>query len=443
MVNFPGAMVSAMVTDPLSAFRRFGFGRRGAEAIPEDVRKWLLSQLEAPDPLLSEKGPSILDAVLVQRRYDEARKAGGSPSYGQADFFGDEMTAALQHAVATDLPFRERLVWFWSNHFTASARAGGWNFGFAGTYIHEAIRPHVTGRFADMVKAVMRHPAMLIYLANDTSVGPHSPLGLKQQRGLNENLARECLELHTMGVHGGYTQQDVTVFAAVLTGRSMQYDGDAPGFVFKADMHEPGPKTLIGHTFPEGFEGSESVLDFLATHPATHRHIATQLVQHFVADTPPEYCVARVAAELDRTHGDLRQAMTAIVDMPDAWRPLTKFRAPADYVVAVLRAVDLPPLPKTLNFAATQDLGQPFMDPLLPNGWPDTADDWLSGEPLLKRADWAMTQASRPGAPTSDSVAAATLGGLCSQSTRTAIKACPNPAEALATLFASPEFMRR
>jgi uncharacterized protein (DUF1800 family) len=443
MAGRTDARPAVMMTDPLNAFRRFGFGRRGAEPVPEDVRKWLLSQLEAPDPLLSETGPSILNAVLVERRWDDARKAGLSPTYGQANIFGDEMTAALQHASTTDLSFRERLVWWWSNHFTASARAGGFNFGFAGSYIREAIRPHVTGHFTDMVKAVMRHPAMLIYLANDTSMGPNSPTGLKQRRGLNENLARECLELHTMGVYGGYTQQDVTSFAAVLTGRSMQFDGDTPGFVFKVDMHEPGPKTLIGHTFPEGFEGSEAALDFIATHPATHRHIATQLVQHFVADTPPEHCVARVAAELDRTQGDLKQAMAVIVDMPEAWQPLTKFRAPADYVVAVLRALDLPPLPETLNFAATQDLGQPFMDPLLPNGWPDTADDWLSGESLLKRADWAMTQASRPGAPTADSIVAATLGDLCSQFTRTAIKACPNPAEALATLFASPEFMRR
>jgi uncharacterized protein (DUF1800 family) len=436
-------MIIAMANDPLNAFRRFGFGRRGSEPVPENVPNWLLSQLEAPDPILSEQGPTIPNAISVQNRYDEARKAGGSPIYGMANLFGDEMTAVIQHAATTDLPVRERLVWFWSNHFTASARAGGWNFGFAGAYIREAIRPHVTGRFTDMVKAVMRHPAMLVYLANDSSVGPNSPIGLKQHRGLNENLARECLELHTIGVHGGYTQRDVTVFAAVLTGRTVTYDGDTPGFVFKADMHEPGPKTFLGHSFPEGLEGSEAALEFVAAQPATHRHIATQLVQHFVADAPPDHCVAAVAAELDRTHGDLKQAMIVIGGMPEAWQPLTKFRAPGEYVVAVLRALDLPPEPGTLVFSATQDLGQPFMGPLLPNGWPDTIDGWLSGEALLKRADWAMTQASRSGAPTAEAVATATLGDLCSAPTRAAINACPTPAEALATLFASPEFMRR
>ena len=359
-----------------------------------------------------------------------------------SNLFDDEMTALLMHAATTNLPVRERLVWFWSNHFTVSGRAGNWVFGFAGPYIRDAIRPHVTGRFADMLKAVMQHPAMLTYLDNELSEGPDSPEGLKKHAGINENLARECLELHTLGVDGGYSQADVTAFAAILTGRSYTTDGDNPGYVFKADAHEPGPKHFMGHEFPAGFAGSEAALDFIANHPATHRHIASQLVQHFVADAPPPACVARVAAVLGDSGGDLRQAMLAIIDMPEAWQPLTKFRAPAEYIVAVLRALDLPPEPRGL-YAATKDLGQPFMSPVLPNGWPDTADDWLSGEPLLKRADWAMTQASRPGAPTAQAVADATLGDLCSQTTRAAIKACANPAEALATLFASPEFMRR
>jgi len=362
---------------------------------------------------------------------------------GYATLYQDDMEAALQHAATTDLPFRERLVWFWCNHFTVSGRAGNMVFGFSGPYMRDAIRPHVTGRFADMLKAVMTHPAMLYYLDNQISDGPGSPLGLKQHRGLNENLARECLELHTLGVHGGYTQADVTALAAILTGRTVNMDGDNPGFVFRADAHQPGPKRFMGREYPEGLAGSEAALDWIAAHPATHRHLATQLVQSFVADVPPPHCVDRVAAVLDDTGGDLKQAMLAIIDMPEAAQPLTKFRAPAEYVVAVLRALDLSPLPEGRLFYATKDLGQPFMCPLLPNGWPDTADAWLSGESLLKRADWAMTQASRPGAPPVDGVVEATLGDLCSQSTRAAIKACPNPAEALATLFASPEFMRR
>jgi uncharacterized protein (DUF1800 family) len=268
--------------------------------------------------------------------------------------FVDDMEAALRHAVVTDLPVRERLVWFWANHFTASARAGGYVFGLNGAYIAEAIRPHVTGRFADLLKAVMRHPAMLYYLDNWLSYGPDSVMGKRLHRGINENLARECLELHTLGVDSGYTQQDVTTFALILTGRGIDMDAPDPGFVFRADVHPPGPKTFLGRTFPEGFDGSEAALDFMADHPATHRHIATQLVQHYVDDTPPPACVARVEAVLRETHGDLKQAMLTIIDMPEAWQPLTKFRAPADYVVAVLRALELPEQPGQPIFAATK-----------------------------------------------------------------------------------------
>jgi uncharacterized protein (DUF1800 family) len=432
-----------MQYDASQAARRFGLGWRAGEPAAADARGWLAAQLDAPDPMLSGPGPSTANGILVARRFEAARKAGQNPQYGMANLFGDEMAAALQNATATDLPFREHLVWFWSNHFTVSARAGNYTFGLAGAYVREAIRPHVTGRLSDMVKAVMRHPGMLTYLDNQLSAGPDSPDGMKYHKGINENLARECLELHTLGVHGGYTQHDVTAFAAILTGRTVNFDGDSPGFVFKADLHEPGSQTFMGQTFPEGFEGSEAALDFIATHPATYRHIATQLVQHFIADAPPSHCVDSVVAVLTDTKGDLKQATMAIVDTPEAWAPLTKLRSPAEYVVAVLRAVNLPPEPGGRVFYATVDLGQPFMGPLLPNGWPDTAPDWVSGEGLLKRADWAMIQASRPGAPTADAVADATLGDLCSPSTRAAIRACPTQSEALATLFASPEFMRR
>jgi uncharacterized protein (DUF1800 family) len=403
----------------------------------------LRSQLDAADPVLSQPGPSIANAALVLRQYESARRSGAPLPPGFADLFANDMTSALRYAVSTNLPFRERLVWFWSNHFTVSARAGNWVFALAGPYLHDAIRPHVTGRFADLLKAVMRHPGMLTYLDNEISDGPDSPLGVKQRRGLNENLARECLELHTLGVDSGYTQADVTAFAAILTGRSTELRGDDPGFVFKAEAHEPGSKHFMGREFPEGFAGSEAALDFIAAHPATHRHLATQLVQHFVADIPPPACVDRVATVLANTDGDLKQAILTIIDMPEAWQPLTKFRAPAEYVVAVLRAIDLPLEPGSQILTATADLGQPFMAPILPNGWPDAASDWLSGEALLKRADWAVTQASRLGAPTADAVTDATIGDLCSASTRAAIKACGTPAEALATLFASPEFLRR
>lgn len=451
-------MVFLMSDAALHALRRFGFGRRGMEPLPDQPRDWLVAQLTASDPWLDAPQFSTANGILVGRGYDDAqkanaqkadvqkadaRKAGAHADYGLADVYGDEVSMLLRHASVTGLPVRERLVWFWSNHFSVSARAGGWVFGLIGAYVQEAIRPHVTGRFVDLLKAVMRHPAMLIYLDNSISVGPHSQVGRVSQSGINENLARECLELHTLGVHGGYSQHDVAVFAKILTGRGVDLDSDTPGYVFRPDRHEPGAKMFLNHRIEEGLAGSEAALDIIASHPATLNHVATKLVRHFVADDPPPNCVARVARVLAETDGDLSQAMLAIFDMPEAWLPFTKFRAPAEYMVAVQRALNLPlSLGQQLR-AATYDLGQHFMAAPLPNGWPDTAADWVSGDGILRRADWAMTMAAREGAPPPAIVALATLGRACSTATQAAMARCPNPPEALATLLVSPEFLRR
>jgi uncharacterized protein (DUF1800 family) len=431
-----------MYRDGMHAFRRFGFGRRGQEPVPADARAWVVSQLDANDPVLGRPGPTIACMDEVLRNYTAAMKSGTSAP-GFADLFVDDAVALLNQAVSSDLPLRERLVWFWTNHFTVSARAGNWCFGLIGPYIRDAIRPNVCGRFADLFKAVMRHPGMLYYLDNYISTGPNSPVGLAHHSGLNENLARECLELHTLGVDSGYTQTDVTTLAAILTGRTIDLDGDPPGFRFRADMHEPGPKSFMSRVFPEGYDGSEAALEFIANHPATRHHIATQLVGYFVADLPSADCIQRVEDVLNATGGDLRAAMLTIADVDEAWQPLTKFRAPAEYVVSVLRALSLPPLPKRTIYDATVALGQPFLTASMPNGWPDTTEAWADGELILERAQWAMKQASQAGELDPATVADVTLGDLCSGRTRAAMAACPNKTEALATLLASPEFMRR
>ena len=432
-----------MTSRSLHAMRRFGFGRRGNEPLPDDEKAWLRAQLDAADPLLARPGPSTANAILVGRNEAAAAKNGTVPPTYIGKLFRDEMTALLRTAVATDLPLRERLVWFWSNHFSVSGRAGALTLALIGAYIQEAIRPHVTGRLQDMVKAVMRHPAMLFYLDEDSSVGPGSRFGREHHLGLNENLARESLELHTLGVDAGYTQADVTAFAALLSGRTVNQDGESPDFAFRIELHEPAPKPFIGQVFPPGFAGSEAAVEWIANHPATRHHVATQLVRHFVADDPPADYVAKVVDCLNATGGDLKQAMLAIIDMPQAWSELTKFQAPAEYVIAVQRALDLPPEPDWRLYDAVSDLGQPVMGALLPNGWPDTEADWISGEALLKRADWAVTQGQRPGVPGADAIAAAALGDMCSQSTLDTVRRCPNPAEAIAMVFASPEFVRR
>jgi uncharacterized protein (DUF1800 family) len=347
--------------------------------------------------------------------------------------------------IGSEQPFRERLVMFWANHFTVSARAGGGVLALIGAYVQEAIRPHVIGRFQDMLRAVLHHPGMLHYLDNTDSVGPNSKVGLATGKGLNENLARECLELHTLGANSGYTQQDVTSFARILTGWSFERAEEPKGFVFRADTHEPGQKILMGETFPEGYPGGEAALTWLANHPATFRRLAEQLVRHFVADIPDPRDVSLIASVLSESKGDLKSAALAVTRLPGAWVPLSKLRTPIDYVLAVYRALDFVPGnagDQDKATWATDYLGQPFEGALLPNGWSDIATDWVEGVELVRRADWAFTMAGMPKSPDPDAVIAA-YGPLFSMETIECARGAGSRLEALALLLASPEFMRR
>ena len=248
-----------------------------------------------------------------------------------------ERTAMATAMVIAEDPFRERLVWFWANHFTVSARQGQVR-AILGNYVRDAIRPNVTTRFADMLMAVMTHPAMLMYLDNEGSIGPNSKAALnikpgQPRRGLNENLARECLELHTVSPAAGYTQADVTAAAAVLTGWMVDRGAAAPAFVFRPNAHEPGEMRVLGQTFPAGMQGGVAMLTWLGTHPATYAHIARKLVAHFAADAPPPAAVARMVRVLTDTRGDLRAASAELVAMPACWTG-AKLRPPMDYLVA-------------------------------------------------------------------------------------------------------------
>ena len=286
---------------------------------------------------------------------------------------------------------------------------------------------------------------MLYYLDNAKSVGPNSQVGLASGGGLNENLARECLELHTAGVSSGYTQQDVTGFARILTGWSVGRDGEPKGFIFRPEAHEPGAKTFMGHSYPAGYEGGLAALHWLARHPATYRRIAEQLVSHFIADAPNQHDVQSIATVLTDTMGDLKAATLAVVNLPSAWKPLSKFRSPIDYIVAVYRALDFVPTSdedKAKACGATEYLGQPFQSALLPNGWSDKASDWVGGEELVRRADWAFEMAGRPNAPDPTAIIAA-YGPLLSANTIERAQGAGSRQESLALLLASPEFMRR
>ena len=426
------------------AMIRFGLGRSASEPIPTDPLASLEAQVRSPDPAQFAGLPSCAQAlavfrnVLLERRADPNARPKDVQLLTHAD-------AAMQlaNAVDTAAGFRERLVWFWTNHFTVSLRKGNEILVTVGPFVREAIRPNVTGRFVDMLFAVMRHPAMLVYLDNATSFGPNSFAGQRQNSGLNENLARECLELHTVSTAAGYTQKDVTEFAKILTGWSVQRQSEPMGFLFRPKAHEPGPKTLMGREFPPGEEGGVMALRYLAEHPATHRHLATKLVAHFVADDPPPDAVRRIEGVLRDSGGDLGAAAVAVTKLPAAWRPFTKLRTPQEYVVACVRALGLPPASRPDLIGVLASLGQPLWRAPLPNGWPDRAGDWSGSADLLRRIDWAFSLAERAGDADPMALGDACLGSLLTPAARGAMQHAGSRRDALTLLLASPEFLRR
>lgn len=429
---------------PVIAALRFGLGRRPDDPLPADPLAWLDSQLAPglPGPALPADLPATLPAIFQAMAEDTARmREGGMGRPHQRRIQREEAAAALALRIGGAHGFRERLVAFWTNHFTVARNRVPY---YVGHFVREAIRPHVTGRFDDMLVAVVRHPAMLAYLDNAGSIGPNSRAGQRMARGLNENLAREILELHTVTPAAGYSQADVTAFAKVLTGWSFAPAREPFGFVFRPFAHEPGAKTVMGRTWPEGEAGGLQLLAWLGRHEATHRHIATKLVRHFVADDPPPAAVARIFAVLRETGGDLGAAARALIRLPEAWSPpLTKLRSPQDYAIAVLRAVDAPPEAAERAFGALQFLGQPLWQPPAPIGFPDTARDWAAPEMLVRRIEWASAVSARGVGRDAAALAEAVLGPLAAPATLRAAARAGSAREALTLVLTSPEFHRR
>src|SRR5262244_3986286 len=358
-----------------------------------------------------------------------------------------EAKARIQAALGAEIGFLERLVWFWSNHFCVSADKGNVRQ-ICGAYEREVIRAHVLGRFGDMLLAAESHPAMLIYLDNARSIGPDSIAGLRQKRGLNENLAREILELHTLGVRTVYTQDDVTRFANVITGWTFvpfRQDPVRGGeFEFNARMHQPGAQTVIGRSYPEaGMQQGRAVLAALARHPATANHVAGKLARHFVADEPPPALVERLAKRFLATQGDLKEMAKTLVAAPEAWEaPRAKLKRPGEWVIAALRAVGAAPIEIGPVMQAHNLLGEPLWRPSAPKGFADESAPWLDG--LAQRLDIANQFARRLGAEADPrEVFEQALAPLASTETQQTILRAESRPQALALLFMAPEFQRR
>ena len=454
------------------AWHRFGLGPRLGGTPPSDAKAWLERQVTAYDPApppiaAAAKSPAIAAEIFTllaerQQARQEARLIGearpmAANAVGPASrrHLADAIGARGAAALSTDTPFAERLVHFWANHFAVSADKQRM-IALTGAFEFEAIRPHVMGRFADMVQAVERHPAMLIFLDQAQSVGPGSPAAQRaaangRKRGLNENLAREIMELHTLGVRTGYSQGDVTELARALTGWTVGGLGQGraaePGrFAFARQIHEPGERRILGKTFAAGEEDQgAAMLDMLATHPATAAHIATTLARHFAGDTPPPAMVARLEAAFARSGGDLPTVYRALIASPEVWVPQPlKFRSPWDWTIAVLRASGVREFPGPALSGLQQQLGQPVWKPGSPAGWDDTDATWAAPDALMRRVEAAQRLASRAQSATLDArtLARDQFPGSPGP-TAEAVARAESPPQALALLFASPDFMRR
>lgn len=516
------------MADASIALNRFGLGARAGEAAPADPRLWLLDQLGGYDPRPAQIAAlpttrtiaAELADYLAQARQlrletrgqqpQQRRPAGYAPPQPQMsgeaamgdamatqdmqsadamtpqqrqqanardpvaqarqfarrqgrEYYAGAVTARTLSALTTNAPFVERLVHFWANHFAVSADKVT-VIGLAGQLEFDAIRPHVLGKFGDMLHAVERHPAMLLYLDQAQSVGPNSQAGQIAARrrpgqvGLNENLAREIMELHTLGVRTGYTQADVTEFARAMTGwtvsglgrgpgaRFAGTDGDPGNFVFAERLHEPGARTILGKSWPQdGEKQASSVLDMLATHPATAQHIATKLARHFAGDDPPPALVARLQAAFLGSGGDLPTVYRALVASPECWaaQPV-KFRTPWEWSVAAFRGLGTRELPPLMTAGLLTQLGQPVWRPGSPAGWDDIAASWAGPDAILRRVETAERIAQR----TRDTIdararAAELFPGALSPATAQSIARAESPGQGVALMLVAPEFMRR
>jgi len=474
------------------ALNRFGLGARPGDRPPNDARSWLLQQLDrfearpealAQVPQRSEVIGQLADYLQEQQMAGRARRQvqpasmpTGMAQPQQPDPQADPVrrylrqgiredylvmnSARLQSALSTDSPFIERLVHFWANHFAVSVDKLQ-VIGLAGLLEFEAIRPHVLGSFSDMLLAVEQHPAMLVYLDQAQSIGPNSRAGQLaalrggKQRGLNENLAREIMELHTLGVRTGYSQADVTEFARALTGWTVsglgrgpaaRLIGGVPGqFQFAEILHEPGARTIIGKKYDQPGEAqARAVLLDLAASPATARHLSTKLARHFAGDDPPPALVERLAKAYLSSGGKLPAVYRALIEAPEPWvpRPL-KFKTPWEWSVSALRALDLKNLEATAAANLLRQLGQPTWQPGSPAGWDDLAASWAGPDALVRRVEVAQRLSDRARTIDARALAEELFPGSISDATRTAIARAESPAEGLALFLVSPEFVRR
>jgi uncharacterized protein (DUF1800 family) len=443
-----GLMSSGAASRMASDFIAERAAKQKLETRRQEAAKQEAAKLAADNPMMQN---SASESDGMEKSAD-AKAAEAKPTPAQpppetpmAENFFREAKAHYDGAVRAEIGFAERLVWFWSNHFCINSDVTVQ----AGAYEREAIRPHVLGKFVDLLIAAESHPAMLQYLGNATSMGPGSVAGINRDRGLNENLGREILELHTLGVRTGYTQDDVLSFAKVITGWTTY----APGvpehggeFVFYPRFHEPGPQTVLGKAYRDtGFEQGKAVLADLARHPATALHVATKLARHFVGDEPPAALVETLRQKFIETDGDLWQMARALVMAPESWAPeQTKLKRPSEWMMTYIRTAGFNGVDARLTAPALSRLGEPLWRPPAPKGFPDVKGEWIDG--IAHRLDTANAIAQNPANQERldpKAMLETALGPLASADTRSAVNRAETKQQAVTLLLMAPEFQRR
>ncbi len=446
---------------PTLAAIRFGYGLPVGADAPADA-DGILALLAGPDRA-ADQWPGITMAQVAPvwqvaavarraaRQSEELRREFRASLRAVQDLRFDAIRCDLARALGSPDTFRERLVRFWADHFTTEAKFRH-DAALTDAMVEDAIRPHVAGRFADMLRGVTLHPAMLLYLDQTRSVGPGSTVGLRREDGLNENLARELMELHTLGVGGAYRQDDVRQAAELLTGLTAT---PKEGFFFNPDMAEPGPETVLGITYEgEALVPIHDLLDDLAVHPDTARHLARKVAVHFVSDAPDAGMVDAMAQAYLAADGDLMALYRAMMAHPAAWDgAMDKARQPYDFIVAAFRALGVAPgdameLSRKrvagMVLASMRAMGQDWGKPGGPDGWEEAAPAWINPQGMAARITWAMTEPAELGdLPDPREMVGRVLGARASERLIWAVNAAEEARDGVGLILASPEFNRR
>ncbi len=443
------------------AVNRFGYGAKDDELVQAkaDPKKWIKSKLLPIS--FNTSLPHSNDILIAHHEYIQQKKLEKSNKNKikenlqssnnmikniTRDAITNMSVDTIIHAVQSSHSISWRLLDFFSNHFSVTAN-GRLLLGLVGTLEREAIAPHLLGNFEDMLMAVEQHPAMLIYLNNEKSFGPNSKIAKKRKLGLNENLAREIMELHTLGVDGGYNQADVIELAKGITGWTIKnYKKDhGVGFIFRESGHEPGSRILLGKKYTEkGVDQGQQMLRDLAMHPATAKHVCFKIAHHFVSETPSSALLKKMESTWLKTRGNIKQIMYSLFEAEEAWLDSPqKFKTPREFFISSYRAIEPENVNPKLILRSLTSLGQQPFKSGSPAGYSDSASDWLGASALMARINWSTMASAYLKKPNAEKIMTLALGDNVSQNTYQSVMRAESRKQAVTLLLMSPEFQRR